>query len=104
MEYGTEDMISVTAPIWLWDDGKARWHFLTIPPEAAMEIRLEHSASTPRRGFGSVRVEATINGVAWRTSIFPHKTGGYILPIKADVRKRAAVAAGDEVTVTLDLL
>jgi len=97
-------MITVTAPIWLWDEGKGRWHFLTIPPDSAVEIHLEHAATMPRRGFGSVRVEATINQVAWRTSIFPHKDGGYILPIKADVRKRAALAAGDEVTVSLDLL
>ena len=49
-------------------------------------------------------VEAAINGVAWRTSIFPQKSGGYILPIKADVRKRTGVAAGDEVTLSLNLL
>ena len=57
-----------------------------------------------RRGFGSVRVAATIDDVTWRTSIFPQKSGGYILPIKADVRRRAGIAAGDEVAVTLDLL
>ena len=97
-------MITVTAPIWLWSEGKGSWHFLTIPPEEAVEIRLASGADGPRRGFGSVRVEATINGVAWRTSIFPQKSGGYILPIKADVRRKAEIAAGDEVTVSLNLL
>ena len=97
-------MIAVTAPIWLWSEGKGHWHFLTIPPDEAIEIRMESSASGIRRGFGSVRVEATINGVAWRTSIFPQKSGGYILPIKADVRRRASIAAGDGVTVSLELL
>ena len=97
-------MIAVTAPIWLWSEGKGSWHFLTIPPDEAVEIRLESTASGVRRGFGSVRVEAAINGVTWRTSIFPQKAGGYILPIKADVRKRAGVAAGDEVLVTLEML
>jgi hypothetical protein len=96
-------MITITAPIWLWSEGKGSWHFLTIPPEQAIEIRLQTVANGPRRGFGSVRVEATINGVAWHTSIFPQKSGGYILPIKADVRRRAGVAAGDEVTVSLNL-
>jgi hypothetical protein len=42
--------------------------------------------------------------VTWRTSIFPQKAGGYILPIKAEVRSQAGIAAGDEVEVTLDLL
>ncbi len=97
-------IITVTAPICLWSEGKGSWHFLTIPPEEAIAIRLESAASGVRRGFGSVRVEATINRVAWKTSIFPQKSGGYILPIKADVRRRAEIAAGDEVTVSLNLL
>jgi hypothetical protein len=96
-------MITVTAPVWLWSEGKRRWHFLTIPDDEAVEIRLESAASGIRRGFGSVRVEAAINGVAWRTSIFPQKEGGYVLPIKGDVRRRAGIAAGDEVTVELEL-
>ena len=97
-------MITVTAPIWLWSEGKGSWHFLTIPAEEAVEIRLAAAAAGPRRGFGSVRVEATINDVTWRTSIFPQKAGGYILPIKAEVRAQAGIAAGDDVTVTLALL
>ncbi len=56
------------------------------------------------RGFKSARVEATINGVSWRTSVFPVKTGGYFLPVKAEVRRKAAIAAADEVTVMLKLL
>jgi hypothetical protein len=96
-------VITVTAPVWLWSEGKGSWHFLTVPAGEAVEIRLLAKAAGPRRGFGSVRVEASINGVAWRTTIFPQKSGGYILPIKADVRRRAGVAAGDEVRVTLEL-
>jgi len=97
-------MTVVTAPIWLWNEGKGRWHFLTVPPEEAVEIRLQAAAAGARRGFGSIRVEASINGITWRTSVFPQKSGGYILPIKADVRRRANIAAGDEVTVGLELL
>jgi len=96
-------MITVTAPVWLWSEGKGSWHFLTIPPEEAVEIRLAATAAGPRRGFGSVRVAATIGRVTWRTSIFPQQSGGYILPIKAAVRAQAGIAAGDEVEVTIDL-
>ena len=57
-----------------------------------------------RGGFGSVRVEATIGDVTWTTSLFPDsRSGGYILPLKADVRRRAGIAGGDEVTVILKL-
>ncbi len=96
-------MINVTAPLWLWTGGQGSWHFLTIPEDQAVEIRA-HSFGSSRRGFGSVRVEATINGVSWRTSVFPQKSGGYILPIKADVRRCAGISAGDEVTAALELL
>ena len=96
-------MISVTAPLWLWSEGQGNWHFVTVPPEQSVEIKA-HSFGSNRRGFGSVRIEATINGVAWRTSVFPHRSGGYILPVKAEVRRRAGISAGDEVTVELELL
>ena len=95
-------MITVSAPLWLWSGEGGSWHFVSIPEEQAEEIRAESFG--PRRGFGSVRVEARIDDVTWRTSVFPQKSGGYILPVKADVRRRAGIVAGDDVTVTLDLL
>ena len=97
-------MITVTTQLWLWSGEGGSWHFLTIPPEEAVEIRLESAASGIRRGFGSVRVEARIGKVAWRTSIFPQKDGGYILPVKAAVRCDAGIAAGDDVTVSVAML
>jgi hypothetical protein len=97
-------MISVTAPLWLWSGENGAWHFVTIPAEQAVEIRLESSASGIRRGFGSVRVQATLNGVTWKTSVFPQKSGGYLLPIKAKVRRDAGIAADDLVTVAIELL
>jgi hypothetical protein len=95
-------MITVTAPLWLWSGGQGSWHFVTVPEEQSDAIRA-HAFAGPR-GFGSVRVEATIADVSWRTSVFPQKSGGYLLPVKADVRRRAGIAAGDEVTVTVQLI
>ena len=95
-------MIEVTAPLWLWTGESGSWHFVTVPEAQSDEIRAHCLAIM--RGFKSARVEARINGVAWRTSVFPQKSGGYILPVKADVRRKAEIAAGDQVTVTLELL
>ena len=95
-------MITVTAPLWLWSGGQGSWHFLTVPEEQSAEIRAQAFAGP--RGFGSVRVEARIRDVSWRTSVFPQKSGGYILPVKAEVRWSAGIAAGDEVIVKLELL
>jgi hypothetical protein len=97
-------MITVTASLWLWSGEGGIWHFLTIPPDESVEIRVESAASGICRGFGSVRVNASINGVAWKTSVFPQKTGAYLLPVKAAVRRDAGIAAGDAVTVSIELL
>jgi len=95
-------MITLSAPLWLWSGGNASWHFITIPEEFAVEIRAE--SFVHRGGFGSVRVEATIAGFTWRTSVFPQKNGTYILPVKKEARCRAGIAAGDVVTLELELL
>ena len=79
-------------------------HFLTLPEAQSVEIRLQASAMGARRGFGSVRVECKIGDVSWRTSVFRQKSGGYFLPMKAEVCRRAGITAGDEVTVELELL
>ena len=94
-------MIQLVAPLWLWTGESASWHFITVPEELSDEIRA-HSL-IHRGGFGSVRVEVTIGEVSWRTSVFPQKSGGYLLPVKADARRRADIAAGDEVSLTLVL-
>jgi hypothetical protein len=75
---------------------------LAIPAEQSGEIHAYCLAI--RRGFRSARVQATVGGVTWRTSVFPMKSGGYFLPVKAEVRRKAGIAAGDEITVELELL
>ena len=95
-------MIEMTAPLWLWSGETATWHFINVPEDLSGEIRIHSLAN--RGGFGSVRVEASIGDVTWRTSVFPQKSGGYLLPVKADVRRRANIAAGDEVSLTIELL
>ena len=95
-------MITVNGPLWLWSGEGGSWHFITVPEEQAGEIRAEGLAH--RVGFGSVKVEASINGVSWRTSVFPQKSGGYILPLKKEVRRRAGISAGDDVELRLNLV
>ena len=94
-------MIVVKSTLWLWNGDGASWHFISVPPEQSAEIRAHGLAN--RGGFGSVKVAATINRVDWRTSVFPQKSGGYILPVKASVRRDAGIAADDIVTVKVEL-
>ena len=96
-------MIAFTSLLWIWRNGEAgSWYFVTVPAEQSGEIRA-HAFGSPR-GFGSVRVKASIGDVSWRTSVFPQKSGGYLLPIKAAVRKQAELAADAEVDVTIELI
>lgn len=95
-------MITLTAPLWIWTGTNGSWHFITVPEELSNEIR-GHSLAA-MRGFKSARVEAAIGEVRWRTSVFPMKSGGYFLPVKAEVRRKTGIAAGDEVTVDIELL
>ena len=96
-------MIRFTSLLWVWKgEAAGRWHFVTVPEEESAEIKAQ--AFGLPRGFGSVRVEARVEDVAWRTSVFPLNAGGYLLPVKAEIRKRAKLAAGDEVTVELTLI
>lgn len=95
-------MITLTSPLWLWPGGQGSWHFITIPEEFSAELRAESFGR--RGGFGSLRVQAQIGDVVWHTSVFPQKSGGYILPVKAEVRRRAGIVAGDEVRLELEPL
>ncbi|MFN3749300.1 MAG: DUF1905 domain-containing protein [Sphingorhabdus sp.] len=102
------EYIDVTATLWIWTsaDAPASWHFLTIDGEAADAIRatalMRRLEGGQRRGWGSIRVSATIGDTSWHTSIFPSKeNGGYLLPIKASVRKAESLVAGDLISVSL---
>jgi hypothetical protein len=96
-------MISVTGPLKIWSNEEGRMHFMSVSEGLSVEIRA-HSMLV-RRGFGSVRVEVTVEDFTWRTSLFPSKeSGGYFLPIKMEVLRKTGIAAGDQVTADLELL
>lgn len=90
------------AGLWLYA-GEGGWHFVTLPVEVGEDI--DARTSTTRRGFGSVRVEATIGGTTWRTSIFPDKkAASFVLPVKKGVRVAEGIRDGDSVEVAIRLL
>lgn len=92
------------AELWVWSakEGDA-WVFVTVPEELSEEIR--QTAGEPR-GFGSVRVEATIGDTTWRTSVFPNSddAGTFALPLKKAVRKAEALEVGEVTRVGLRVL
>lgn len=86
----------------LWrSSGAGGWFFVTLPADVAQSLR---ALRGPVGGFGSVRVRAEIGGVAWSTSVFPDsRSQSFLLPVKAEVRRRAGVTAGDHIVVQIAL-
>lgn len=92
------------APVWKWSGGGATsWHFITLPFDVTDEI--DDVTSNLTRGFGSVRVKATIGRTIWTTSIFPSKEQeSFILPVKAPVRKAESLSDGTNAKVRVELV
>ncbi len=84
---------------------KTRWYFVEVPAENTEEIRFfSNNMQVKKRGFGAVKVTASIGDVSWKTSIFPSfKTKQYLLFLKAEVRKQTKIVEGKRVKVTLNI-
>ena len=97
----TQSVYRTRARLWRWAGGKASWYFMTLPAAVSREIKLVDAG--PRRvGFGALRVEATIGGSTWQTSIFPSAPlKSYLLPVKAAVRKAEKLAEGKAVALQI---
>lgn len=90
----------VRGKVWLWPGEQGAWHFVHVDTKTSETIKAKHARV--RRGFGSVRVIATIGKTSWKTSIFPDsRSGTYLLPLKASVRRAEGLSEGDVVTFTL---
>jgi hypothetical protein len=89
------------AEIWQ-SESTGSWAFVTVPGEDSDDIRFR---SGPPVGFGSVRVEVTVGGSTWRTSVFPDaKSGCYVMPFKQAVRRAEGLDVGDVADVSLRAL
>ncbi|HTU14210.1 MAG TPA: DUF1905 domain-containing protein [Solirubrobacterales bacterium] len=95
-----EGILEFDGEIWL-SEGAGGWHFVTIPVDLVDEIR-DRSAGNPKP-FGMAPVEVTVGESTWKTSLFADtKRDSYLLPLKAEIRRRERLEAGDEVRVRID--
>ena len=87
--------------VWLYP-GMAGWHFISIPQDISEDIK--NNFGDRKRGWGSLPVMVIIGKTSWKTSIFPDKkAGGYLLPIKAEVRKKEEIIADHKITLLLEI-
>ena len=80
--------------------GPAPFHFIRVP-EAECEL-IRDAAGFVSYGWGMIPVTARIGGVSWRTSMWP-RDGGYLLPVKAEVRRRTDLQLNDAAVVELHI-
>ena len=82
--------------------GMAAWRFLGLPKKEAKEIKKKFGKHA--KGWGSLPVKVTIGETKWETSIFPDKKSEtYVLPLKAQVRRKEGINDGETVQFVLVL-
>ena len=83
--------------------GEAPWHLTHLPKLRSQELRKKFRSK--QRGWNSLPVEVTLGKTVWRTSIFfDKKSESYILPLKAEVRKKEGVYQGDKIAYSIEIL
>jgi hypothetical protein len=85
--------------LWFWK-GPSPFHFVTVPEVESVEIHAVSSLVS--YGWGVIPVLATIGETCWATSLFP-KDGGYLVPVKASVRRGESLELGDRIYVSLSI-
>lgn len=101
------ESIEHSSTLWRWSGGEGgNWFLLTIDGaagEALSATRLMRRLETgSTRGFGNIKVTARIGESCWKTSVFPQKSGGWLLPVKAAIRRAEGIGEGDLVELVLE--
>jgi hypothetical protein len=75
-------------------------YFLSLPEDVSADIL--GLAGTALNPWGTVPVDATIDGVTWYTSMFPRDKGRYYdLPLKLKILDRLGLSDDDRVSVRI---
>ena len=88
-----------SASIWQLD-GPGGWFFVSLPEELSTEIRTH--IGSQEECWGRLKAQAQVRNTKWDTAIwFDTKKKTYLLPLKADVRKKEKLETGDTIEVAL---
>ncbi len=76
------------------------WYFVSLPVETAKEIR--SLLRFEEEGWGRLKATAKIGNTEWDTAIwFDTKINTYLLPLKADTRKKENISTNGSVKIIL---
>lgn len=88
-----------TAEPWQYS-ASGGWYFISVPENVSMEIR--ENLKWQEEGWGRLKITAEIGSSHWKTSIwFDTKRNMYLLPLKADIRKKENVEIGKNIDVII---
>ncbi|MDF1697821.1 MAG: DUF1905 domain-containing protein [Saprospiraceae bacterium] len=81
----------------MWKDAlPGGWHFVSLPKTLSKEIR--DNFQWQEEGWGRMKTFAQIGEIVWETAIwFDTKANTYILPIKAEIRKKTKLELHQEI-------
>jgi hypothetical protein len=79
--------------------GPAPFYWFSLPEDVCDHVRAQARASY---GWGVIPVRARIGDTEWETSLLP-RDGGYLLPVRKDVRSRERFGDGATVTVAMSV-
>lgn len=85
--------------VWYWR-GPAPHYFVSVPAKESNDLK--EIAGLVTYGWGMIPTTVRIGKTECTTSLFP-KNGGYIVPVKAVVRKAENLEESDTVTVRIQV-
>ncbi len=80
--------------------GPGGWHFVSLPETLSEEIR--NAFRSEEEGWGRLKATTKIGDSEWKTAVwFDTKQNAYLLPLKAEIRKRENLQIGERVKVVV---
>ena len=87
------------AKMWI-HPSEGGWHFISLPKHIAKEIR--SNLKGQEEAWGRMKVSAQIKKLQWESAIwFDTKKNTYLLPIKAEIRKKGQLKVNDHLAIHL---
>lgn len=91
--------LQISGTLFKWV-GPAPWYFVAVPAEQCDFLKAASPLVT--YGWGMIPVTVRIGATRWKTSLWP-KDDGYLVPIKASVRKVERLEEDARVTLHLEV-
>ena len=91
-----------TAKVWNYSStaGTGGWYIACLPKEMSKEIR--ENLKFLEEGWGRLKMTAKIGNTQWETAIwFDTKLNTYLLPLKAEIRKKEKIGTEKEVEIMI---